>query len=153
MALALGVFIGLAGGCAAPITTSTLPSATPVSCAREVFNRGGGWYEIGGPRAFVEEYPYVASKFAARLTVRFTEPTQQPLGIQARLIGGGFQERGTVQNAIRREDWAEGKGPPANLAGTVHLAILRLPRPGCWELTLTAGSEIVGIARLEVRPA
>ena len=141
----------LLGGCA--ITTPSPRTIGEAICAEPIINRGGDWQEIGGPRAFVLPYPFTANArgdYPYRVFVRFEERLVRPFSIEARLLDDGLIEEGEVQDAIEREDWAPGAGPPAGLTGSIHMAIVRMPRPGCWRLKLLAGSEVVGTARVEV---
>ena len=64
---------------------------------------------------------------------------------------GKLSEKGSLNSEIERGDWAKGHGPPSNLSGSVHLVILLFPRPGCWEVTLSAGSEVAGTAWIGVQ--
>jgi hypothetical protein len=142
--------LALLGGCAIP--TPSPRTSEDAACIQQVFNRGADWQEIGGPRAFVLAFPYVANAdYPAKVFVRFEEGIKRPLSIEARLPDEGLREEGEVQNAIEREDWAPDGGPPAGLTGSIHMAIVRFPRSGCWRLTLLAGSDVVGMARIEVR--
>ena len=149
-ALFASAVLVLSAGCA---VTPTPPASRETGCTAQVVDRGGGWREIGGPRAFVLARPFVAHPDSAqKLWVRFENAAEQRLSIEAQLLGADLREEGVLQDAIERDEWAPGAGPPDDLPGSEHLAIMRLPRPGCWQLTLRAGSDVVGTARIDVQP-
>ena len=147
--LACAVLV-LSVGCA---VTPTPPAPSATACTEQVVDRGGGWREMGGPNAFIVANPFVAHPdFPAKVWVRFGDPSEQPLSIEAELLGAELREEGVIQTAVEPDGWAPDAGPPEDLPGSVHLAIIRLPRPGCWQLVLRAGSSVVGTARIEVEP-
>jgi hypothetical protein len=147
----LGVGALIVGACALPAPNSPAPTAA-AGCPQEVIDRGAGWKEVGGPRAFVLACPVVADPVHPyKVMVRFEEGLERPFTIEGQLREGQLSEKGSLNWEIERRDWADGHGPPPNLSGSVHLVILRFPRPGCWEVTLSAGSELAGTAWIEVQ--
>jgi hypothetical protein len=147
----LGVGALILGACALPAPTSPPPRAAG-GCPQEVVDRGEGWKEVGGPGAFVLACPVVADPVHAyKVMVRFEDGLEPPFDVVGQLREGQLREKGSLNWEIERKDWADGHGPPANLSGSVHLVILRFPRPGCWEVTLSAGSEVAGTAWIEVQ--
>lgn len=149
----LGILGGaiIMGACALPAPTSPPPRAA-AGCPQVAVDRGEGWNEIGGPRAFVVAYPVVADPVHPyKVFVRFEEGLERPFAVEGQLREGQLSEKGSLNREIKRRDWADGHGPPKDLSGSVHLVILLFPRPGCWEVTLSAGSEVAGTAWIEVQ--
>jgi hypothetical protein len=142
--------LALSVGCT---VTPSPPTPTETACPDPVIERGDRWREMGGPNAFIVVNPFVAHPRFQKIWVRFAEPSEEPRSIEAELLGSELREDGVVQAAIEPHQWEPGAGPPEDLPGSVHLAIIRLPRLGCWQLVLRAGSDVVGRARVEVQPA
>jgi len=126
------------------------PTPSP-TCPSPVVDRGGGWLEVGGPRAWLlYEPPYHArSPHPRRLWVRVGDAfASESLKIAGGLVGGSRVD-GFVQG---RPDWAPGYGPPPDLGGAVFFAGLTLAEPGRWEIVIGTMDEELGLALIDVQP-
>lgn len=92
------------GACALPASTS-LPPSVAAGCSQEVLDRGAGWKEVGGPRAFVLAYPVVADPVHPyKVFVRFEQDLEPPFTVEARMRDGTLHEKGWINDVIQRNE-------------------------------------------------
>jgi hypothetical protein len=158
--MTMGILVHLlgVGGLCGLVLACAISGPTPSpACPSPVVDRGGGWGEIGGPRAWLLYAPpyYAVSRGARRLWVRVDERFAAEAVTLVGRRAGGSEIEGFVQWArpIEPGDWAPGSGPPSDLGGVVFFAGLPLAEPGCWEIVIgTTEEEELGSAFIDVQP-
>jgi hypothetical protein len=143
--------LGLAGLLTA--SCALVPGAPP-PCPSPLIDRGGGWHEIGGPRAWLLfDPPYVVTSHGPRkLWIRVDDTVPAgPLELLA-FSPDGTTVEGFVQAPVPDDAWAHGSGPPAGLGGSVHFAATPLSQPGCWTLVVGTRDTELGRLLIEVVP-